>query len=397
MTGTDLAGTLSEAQKLVYAGRAQEALALLKPLEATHAASVELWQWLGYAYSGSNDLTSADGAFQRALSLAPKDPLTLYGLGQLRVSQGQLEAGIELFDRAILEQPNLEYIRTALVTTLMMQGKQAFAAGNLAGGEASYLRATKLALKDPRPSVELVRELAQIGDVPRARHYAAQGIAKFPAVPEMVQVANELQVGPGPGAPAPVQAAVMIEPQGAPVAAPQPVQPVAHQQIQCPACKRMAMEWASICPHCGERLKASAASVAMSQIPTTTWQEVAYRIVAVLWIASAVFTIVSGVAEVRKAEEALRELTGHGSGNQDGRAMYFYIMGGLQAFVGIGLLIENETLQFIAKIICYLSLFVGARGTVVGFLGGHPLEGLVGLAQLSLAGFAIYLINCVSD
>jgi hypothetical protein len=152
-------------------------------------------------------------------------------------------------------------------------------------------------------------------------------------------------------------------------------------------------EWTFVCPHCGERLRESARSIEIANIKAP-WQEVAYKIVSVLWILLGLFTIWQGYYEVRVAEnEAIRE--GYEAGNMFTPMLAYYcIVALIRIGIGVGLLVENEFVQGIAKFICFLGILGGLLG-MMSFSTGHVAAGIFALVQVAVAGFTLYLINFV--
>ena len=74
---------------------------------------------------------------------------------------------------------------------------------------------------------------------------------------------------------------------------------------------------------------------------------------------------------------------------------FFFIVSLAQFVIGLGLLFRQEWIAFIAKIMCYITLFTSAYGLMIDFGLGHILAGVLDIVTLGIAGFMVYLINYV--
>lgn len=91
--------------------RADDALALLRPLEATFSEQYEVMAGLGFAFYLKGDHTHAVDYFSRARALAPPDTMLLNALGDGYQTLGRFDEAREAFERSLVldsEQPNVE-------------------------------------------------------------------------------------------------------------------------------------------------------------------------------------------------------------------------------------------------------------------------------------------------
>jgi tetratricopeptide (TPR) repeat protein len=410
---------IQQAQGLLYASNPQGAKDLLEPIVQKQATFPEAWKWLGFAHVALQDFPAAEDAFAKSVAMAPDDAMTHYGRGQLLAVQNRLLDAVSAYDRALEVQPGFDAARSALVDALIALGSKEFAMYHAHQGQAFLDRAIKLSHGSPTAYIALIKGLVDNNDRGRAKQQVGLALKANPHSQELQMWAANLGVQSlTPTPPSQVAAAVPTQPPvvaaqapapqvayaaspapSAAIAAPSPVSPAPApaqapaKQIPCRACKRLISEWTFVCPHCGERLRESARSIEIANIKAP-WQEVAYKIVAVLWILLGLFTVWQGYYEVRVAEnEAIRD--GYEAANVFTPLLaYFVIVALIRIGIGVGLLMENEFVQGIAKFICFLAILDGLLRTL-SFTVGDVAGGVAALIQLVVAGFTLYLINFV--
>lgn len=386
---------VNRAQQLLEHHQYAEVLALLSPQLESQPTAPTL-RCAGFAELGLHRLDSAQAHLAKACELDPEDPHIHFGLGLAYAAQNHFNEAISAFDRAMELAPNLGPVRAHLVDALMHQGEKEFLVFQVERGESLLRRAIKLAHGDQRPAIMQAQLFLENHEPGKAKALVQQTLAHPPLSPELLNLAANLQIEIPAGAvkraeamppPAPL-------PPAAPIHTPQTTVPRAsHHEVPCPVCQRLVMEWASICPHCNSRIKDSPASVALSQISTHTWQDIAYRVMSWIWIAYGVLSIVLGLIVIRNMENAAADRGVDISTMSKGGTAYFWVVGIAQIALGIGLLVENETMQFISKILCYLSLAGGAVSLLIGLVSANWGGVVKALFDLGFAGFMIYLIN----
>jgi tetratricopeptide (TPR) repeat protein len=78
----------------------------------------ELQYYLGEALRQAGRGEEAEGAFQRALRLNPREARALLGLGRLAESKGDLPRAIEYYAKALNLSPDLREAQAALSRSL---------------------------------------------------------------------------------------------------------------------------------------------------------------------------------------------------------------------------------------------------------------------------------------
>ncbi len=342
----------------------------------------EAWQLLGLSYYCLQDYAQSESAQRKSLALA-QVAHTYFGLGLALAAQAKYDEAISSFDKALELEPNNQHARASLVETLINQGQERLAGNNFPVAERSLDRAIKLNRSDPRPVVLLARHFAASNLEGRAKQIVSEAVGHGAKSDDLTALVQELGIQALPSATAGVQKQ-------------QARDAVAKsEQIPCPICKMPIMEWATTCPYCKQRIRQSTMMAAAEAIKPS-WQEVAYKIITVLWILQGAWSIYSGLQFVESVDRGTRELTGAGASNVGGMTGYFWVIGLVQIALGIGLWFENETVQFIAKIICYLALLVNGLAFIQSVALGHGLAIVISLVQLSITCLTMYLISYAS-
>lgn len=102
-------------------GEEDEALPLLERATGLHAGDARIWQVLGLAHRNREELAPAVAAFEKAVALAPGDPLLVHSLARSRL-EGGLPA-IEHFERALAMAPEDVSVQLGLVAARFAEGK----------------------------------------------------------------------------------------------------------------------------------------------------------------------------------------------------------------------------------------------------------------------------------
>ncbi|MCW5939731.1 MAG: tetratricopeptide repeat protein [Fimbriimonadaceae bacterium] len=329
------------------------------------------WRMLGFSHYGLQAYAAAREAFTTAVGLDPSNGETHYGLGLAVWGEGDLEASARHFDEALLLRPDHAGAKQALVTLLIAKGKAHLQNDEAPRGEADLERAVKIDRKNPEPVTVLAKHYYVTGQKPRATKLIQGALEELAHDPQIKAMAEHLGVKAD-------QAAVKDAAKKDAV--------VQSQKTQCPVCKREVMNWAAICPTCGAQLRAVVSQFASNNpVPKATWQEVAYKIIAGLWILNGSYLAFQGVQRIGK------------EGYMPGLEAFEVIMGAINIGVGIGLFFENEVVQFIAKLMCYLVMFRAGLSLILSLGMGFTVDAAINAAMIALAGFQLYILAQIGD
>ncbi|MBS1723239.1 MAG: tetratricopeptide repeat protein [Armatimonadetes bacterium] len=343
------------------AERAYTAAVQADPVEADGYRLLSFAQYAQARY----ELALANSA--KAVSLGPDNPENHFARGIAALAGSDLNLAVESLDEVLRLRPDHAHAHASMVSALMARGRKCFENGEDMRGENDLSRAIKLDRTNPEPVQALAKHFLDIDQKTRAIKVVQEALAEMPQDPAVKSMALHLGVSLD----------AKLEQEAAKRDAVKQA-----QQKQCPACKAMVMEWASICPRCNTQIAAIPSQFAgRATGPSTTWQEVAYKIVAGLWILNGAYMIFQGV-QLRQAEHYL-----------PGMEAYGIIVGAVNAGVGIGLYFESEVVQFIAKLMCYLVILGATVGTCLGMGVAKPFMIAVNLAQLLMACFQLYLLK----
>ncbi|MEP6873584.1 MAG: type IV pilus biogenesis/stability protein PilW [Burkholderiales bacterium] len=151
-----------------YYGRGQMTTALdqVKLAIIADPTFAEAFNMRGLIYSNLGDDKLAEESFRRALQLAPQDPDSMQNFGYFLCQKKRYAEATAMFDQALAVPRYRDSGRTLLTKGVC----QAFA-GDLAGSEASLVRAYSLEPGNPSISVNLSEVLYRRGDFERARFY----------------------------------------------------------------------------------------------------------------------------------------------------------------------------------------------------------------------------------
>lgn len=139
----------------------------------------------GLVYMRMNELVLAEGSFNRAVQLNPRDADAMHNLGWMWCQQGRLAPALEQFARALAVPTYSNAART-----WMAQGVCQVRAGSNAEAEKSLTRAFELDANNPITMYNLARLQLLRGDALRAQFY----VRRLNASPELVN-AESLWLG----------------------------------------------------------------------------------------------------------------------------------------------------------------------------------------------------------
>jgi len=120
------------------------------------------------------------------------------------------------------------------------------------------------------------------------------------------------------------------------------------------------------------------------------WKEIAFKIVAGLWILNAAFEIIQGLGVIPAFMPVF------------GLKEYLVVMGVIDLILGIGLYVENDLAMSVVKFRCILGLLNGFFGCLFAFAWQDKpavmiVMLLVGIFNLAFTGFQIWIISQFSD
>ncbi len=359
-----------------YAGAAD----IYKQLVPGQPGNASLLKQLGLALVLAKQPEEGVKTLQTAAAMNPADPELRYAYGYGLGNVGRFDEAIEELDAALNLQPNHVPARQGLIFCLLTSG-QAISQVNPQLGEQRLDRAVKLDPRNPHvisAYLKLLADTRQKGKVANFLKEMDQHLRNQSPLKEQIE---KLQQDPE-FAVAIKQATVAQQAAGPQVT---PVAPGnALKQVPCPSCRQMIMDYAAICPHCNMRIRATGTFAGRDTGPKYEWQEIAYTVMSVLWCLLTGFQTFVTVMLCLNSE-----------GSFSGPFAFLFIIAASQFTVGLGLLFRQEWIAFIAKIVCYLTLFSSAYGIMINFGMGKVLGGVIDILTLGIAGFMVYLINYV--
>jgi tetratricopeptide (TPR) repeat protein len=117
----DASAVFACAAQAMKAGLETEALPLLEAATARHPGDARLWQMLGLAHRGLEDLAPAVDAFEKSAALAPADPLIAHSHARCALEAGL--PSIDLFDRAERLAPGDEMATFGRLSAQLSEGR----------------------------------------------------------------------------------------------------------------------------------------------------------------------------------------------------------------------------------------------------------------------------------
>jgi len=335
----------------------------------------EGWSYLGYAQYMQKRYTEAGASLERAVMMDQESPEARFGLGLVWAAMKRVDAAIACWDETLRLKPTHADAKRSLVGALIYRGQQNIAQKDYDRAEIDLERAIKLDRNAAQAVVILTNHFIEQNMVQRAQRTVKEGLAHMPNDGQIQELAVKLNV----------RADKDLLGDAHDAQAKQQVRKA--QEVPCPNCKRPVMEWASICPHCNMQIKAlpSLFTGRKASVPTTEWQEVAFYVFTSLWVLANLAPVILLLASggVDKAFSGIGAFV----------STFYLVMVG----VGIGCLFKNETLMFIAKILCYIVLLFTSINLFVGFFTGFYAMAAIYALLLALTGFMIYLLNYMSD
>ncbi len=341
--------------------------------------SVETWVKLGFASQAAGNIPDSIGAFKTAIGLNPQNHEAFLGVGMAYMANADFARAISSFDSALEMRPNDNRARDELVRALLQDGKIRVGANDHYGGEASLERAYKLARNSSDTVLPYVEHL--IGSNQHKKAFDVIGASRKDS-PDDVRIkalADRMDNDPKL-AHAKQLAALRTQPK-------QPLQPakptVNPDEVLCPCGATRVMKWATVCPTCSNRIgdPANRASqfAGHENLSTTTWVDVVYYIVSVIWLLYGGGTFLLGM------------LGGSDIGN------FAMGVGAFNAGIALGLLFQVEWVQFIAKILMGLNLVLNGFSFLLTFGLGFYLSAAFYGFMTVFAGFSVFVIHQMSD
>lgn len=340
-------------------------------------SNASAWKGLGLSYIQLKDFAKAVEPCRRAAILQT-------GSAECRYAHGYALGGVSRYDEAIPEldatlalQPNHIAAKQTLIYALSQHGQLMLDANPMVG-ESLLERAYKLDHANPSalaPLLEWFRKTNQRGK-------SAKLLQSLPpelkAHPQIAPIIEAMHADPAFHNVLHQADAVAQTTKSAAVATP-PAKQSSITMVPCPQCKMPIADYAAICPHCNFQNRAVGRFAAIDSGPDVIWQDVAYNIVCVLWLANAAYEIVAAI----QTPEVMRD--------------WFLTLGILNAGMGLGLIFKVEWVMFVAKILLWLNVALGGLGIVMGMTLGHWGSVAISVVQLALTCFFIYLINYHAD
>lgn len=354
--------------------RYTEAKVMLEGLADAHPESGETWKLLSYTLYGLHQYQAAEKSALSAIDASSSDADCHYAFGLAVAAEGRWGEAVRIFDHVLVLQPNHAYARTGLSDALVHHARQLIAADNYQLAEQELDRAIKLGKGDPRPTIALAEHFLQLQKPQRAAQVVTAAIQNGLKGPELEALSLRLGIHATAGHAQDLKQVRMAVAQAT--------------QKQCPRCGLKSPDWLPKCANCGADMHTGKFTTAAAEVKTE-WQVIAYKIMAVLWI-------VLGVIITASSSISMAAMKGTKSESMSSIMILPIMVGLLDILVGIGLLAENETLQFIAKILCYLNLFITAMQLVTALAMGNMGEAAFQFGYLCFVGFMVYLIRFVA-
>jgi tetratricopeptide (TPR) repeat protein len=368
---------LQQADQLLRSQRPSEAIQLLAPVVAAQPGHGAANRMLAFAYLSQGDFASALEPAQRAAALLPQDADAQYAAGfALFKAERGLEA-IERLEAARAIQPQHDPAKTTLIETLLEEGKRQIDIDHRRA-EDLLERAQKMDRRNPRPIVALL----DLWQETQQRQKAIGFLEKLDTLqlrdPIVEAKVEALKQDPNYTALMKMHASSIQS--SSKVAA--PVAPTGPIMVTCPQCKQKVLETAPTCPYCRAVLRPIVQQRGKLDPFKLSWQERAYTVMCWIYILLNAIVLIAGVVAYSQSQA---------SGTID------VASGVVGVAVGIGLLVRNEWVMYIAKIILWLSVGLSALMLLLTLMTFRGLDSFVALLLIlfrgSLNGFMLYLID----
>lgn len=380
MTEATLAEQQLAAQELYTQGDYVSAAARFQEIVQSHPTSDQALRGLGFSRLAEGQAAAAVEAFRQAVHINIDNGESHFGHGLALSAAGDESRAVHAFDEALKHVPNHMAARRALISSLLKIGQQAIADGNISTAEQTLERANKLDRASPDTVTPLYNFYLLTGANMKALKLIETARTQNPDSPQIKAIADSIAQNQDLDREKAILQ--MREDKTAKAASPAP------NQIPCPNCRQSVMAWASICPHCNFEIKPKSQTSRFASIdagPRYSWQEIAYYILAGLWIIQGALTVILGYV-----------LAGEGELGESNK-MYNGLLGGFNVVVGVGLMFQSTVIQFLAYLMCLLNLFVSGMGLMFSLgLGQWPLV-FYHLFILAIVGFQVYLLRTVGD
>jgi len=313
----------------------------------------------------------------KAATMQPADADVRYAYGYALGAANHFGEAIPELDAALNLQPNHIPARQGLIYCLMNAG-QAAASPNPVFAEQCLTRAHKLDTKNAHLANSLLEFYVGTQQKGKAIKFVQSLDDSVKSQSPLKDQLDRLSQDPEFSTHLKVAAA------SKPSAPPSPAAPTSQaiKQVPCPNCKQMIMDYAAICPHCNFRIRATGTFAGMDTGPKHEWQEIAYTIMSIIWIALA------GLDLARVLPTAMKE-------GFSGPSTFSFIIACVQILIGFGVLFRQEWLAFIAKIFCYLTLLTSGYMIMISWGFKDGLGAALHALQITVAMFMVYLINYV--
>jgi len=347
----------------------------------TQPNSSSVMRSLGLSLVLSKNVEEGLQVCKTAAAIQPADAEVRYAYGYALGAAQRYDEAVPEFDAALGLQPNHVPAKQGLIYCLLTGG-QAMVEADPQGAEQRLDRAHKLDVRNPHVTgtlLDLYVKLGQRGKAVKLIQSLDDAMRQQSPLKEQIstlendsEYRNQLR-----------QVAVAqraAPPSVTPASAPVPNSTL--KQVPCPNCKQMIMDYAAICPHCNFRIRATGTFAGRDTGPTYEWQEIAYTIMSILYTLLAVGDLISILPGAQKE-------------GFSGLMTFLLVIVGARLIVGLGLIFRQEWIAFIAKILCYITLFTSAYSIML-FLGFKAWGALaISIFNIGVAGFMVYLINYV--
>lgn len=367
-----------EGERLIQSGQPGEAARCFRKAVDLVPTSAETWVKLGQACEADGNLPEAIGAFKTAIGLDPHNVEAFFGVGLAYKSNGDFTRAIASFDQVLDLRPNHALAKDELVRTLVKDGTIKVGANDHYGGEQCLERAYKMSRASAETVLPYVEHLINSNQHKKAFDVVAQAQKDAPGEPRIKALAERMDNDPKL-AHAKQLAALRSQPNIQ--AKSQPARPAANpDEVPCPCGASRVMRWATVCPTCNNRIgNAQSAFAGRPHVPSTTWVEVVYYIVSVIWLLNGLATFILGALD-------MAEVSNFSMG-----------VGAFNAGIALGLLFQVEWVQFIGKLLMILNLVLNC----LAFLLALGLSAWIATAfygfMVVFSGFSVYVIHQMSD
>ncbi|MCH7903865.1 MAG: tetratricopeptide repeat protein [Armatimonadetes bacterium] len=339
-------------------------------------SSAETWCSLGFSLQALGKYAESIRVFRSAIGLDPNDGQAYFGIAMSHSLSGDIETAIPAFDEALKVQPNDEVAKRELIRLLLANGKERLEAGDR-HGEHDLERANKLSHNAPETAIPFIQHLLAANLHKKALQVLDDAKVANPGNPGVATLAQQIA-----NEPSLEHARHLHGLQARPAPKHQVPRPTrSPDEITCPCGAAKVMKWAIICPTCSKRIgdptKRTSQFANRDDIPSKSWIELTYVIIAVLWL-------LGGIALV---------LTGSFADS----GQLAVVIGVANIIVALGLLFQIWWLQYLARVLMIVNALYG------GFLilAAVAFESLgtffFGSIIICAAGFSWWVIGQLSD